>query len=231
MKETISIKMIFTIIKRHLVLIISTAVVGMMVAGAALVFLVTPMYEARTQILVTQSAQTEMNSNIQTSEVQANIQLVNTYTALLKSPRILDDVARNLDGNFTAGQLMNKITVASEHNSQVINVSVTDSDQAVAAEIANEIAASFAKITPNVMNVNNIEILAKATALENPKPVSPSSIIFIGGGAAGGVAIGFAIMIIRVIFNTRFKDESDVLDELGIPLLGNIAKIPGQKSL
>ncbi|MBC1475340.1 capsular biosynthesis protein [Listeria grandensis] len=226
MKETLSIKSIFQIIKRHLLLLISTAVIGALTAGVALMFLITPMYEAKTQILVTQTVQDAGVNNLQTSEVQANIQLVNTYTALLTSPRILDDVAKNLGGNYTAGKLMGKITVGSQHNSQVINVSVQDEDQAQAALIANAVAESFAKITPDVMNVNNIDILAKADVAANPRPVSPSPVILIGGGAIGGMMIGFVIMVIRVVFNTKFKDETEVIDELGIPLLGNIAKIP-----
>ncbi|AQY49754.1 capsular polysaccharide biosynthesis protein, putative chain length regulator [Listeria weihenstephanensis FSL R9-0317] len=226
MTETISIKTIFSIIKRHVLLLLSSAIIGMLSAGVALLFFITPMYEAKTQILVTQSAQAAGVNNLQTSEVQANIQLVNTYTALLTSPRILDDVATKLGNGYTAGNLMGKITVGSQHNSQVINVSVQDEDPAQAAIIANAVTDSFIKITPDVMNVNNIDVLAKATVAANPKPVSPSATILIAGGAVAGTFIGFVIMIIRVIFNTKFKEESDVIDELGIPLLGNIAKIP-----
>ncbi len=212
--------------KRYVWFLISTTLIGVLIAGITLLFFITPMYEAKTQILVTQSAQSAGVTTIQTSEVQANIQLVNTYTALLTSPRILDDVAQKLGGHYTAGNLMGKITVGSQHNSQVINVSVKDKNQAQAAVIANAVADSFAKITPDIMNVNNIDILARATVASNPKPVSPNRVLLICGYAMGGLIIGFFTVFILVVFNTKFRDEADVVEVLDIPLLGHIAKIP-----
>ena len=50
-----------------------------------------PEYEANTQVLVNQK---EKNSELMAQEVQSNIQLVNTYSEILKSPRILDEVAK-----------------------------------------------------------------------------------------------------------------------------------------
>ena len=55
------------------------------------ILLAKPKYEASTQILVSQK---EKESKMMAQEVQSNIQLVNTYAEIIKSPRILDDVAK-----------------------------------------------------------------------------------------------------------------------------------------
>ena len=36
------------------------------------------------------------SDNMQAQQVQSNIQLVNTYSEIVKSPRILDEVAKNI---------------------------------------------------------------------------------------------------------------------------------------
>ena len=55
------------------------------------ILIVQPKYEASTQVLVNQK---EKDKDIMAQQVQSNIQLVNTYSEILKSPRILDKVAK-----------------------------------------------------------------------------------------------------------------------------------------
>ena len=57
---------------------------------------------------------------------------------------------------------MQKITVASEQDSQVVNVTVQDPDPQMAANIANTTAEVFQKEIVNLMNIDNVNILAKA---------------------------------------------------------------------
>lgn len=63
----------------------------MLISLLITMFLMKPKYEANTQVLVNQK---EKNSELMAQEVQSNIQLVNTYTEIVKSPRILDEVAK-----------------------------------------------------------------------------------------------------------------------------------------
>ena len=50
-----------------------------------------PEYEANTQVLVNQKEKFRINGS---RSPKYNIQLVNTYSEILKSPRILDEVAK-----------------------------------------------------------------------------------------------------------------------------------------
>ena len=76
------------------------------------IFLMKPKYEANTQVLVNQK---ESNEQYRAQEVQSNIQLVNTYSEILKSPRILEDVAKKIKISLqvklaTCLQSQNKLT-------------------------------------------------------------------------------------------------------------------------
>ena len=83
-------------------------------------FLAKPKYEASTQILVSQK---EKESKMMAQEVQSNIQLVNTYAEIIKSPRILDDVAKE-NKDYSADKLSKMIDVNTEADSQILNVGV-----------------------------------------------------------------------------------------------------------
>lgn len=84
------------------------------------ILLAKPKYEASTQILVSQK---EKESKMMAQEVQSNIQLVNTYAEIIKSPRILDDVAKE-NKDYSADKLSKMIDVNTEADSQILNVGV-----------------------------------------------------------------------------------------------------------
>ena len=51
-------------------------------------------------------------------EVQSNIQLVNTYKEIVKSPRILDEVSKDLNDKYSPSKLSSMLTITNEENTQ-----------------------------------------------------------------------------------------------------------------
>ncbi|MBC1805087.1 YveK family protein [Listeria booriae] len=228
MDTLFSIKDVIAVLKKSILWIVSFAVGGLVIAGLAVYLLITPMYADNTQILVSQTSENE-NAISQNAEVQANLQLVNTYRVLLTSPRILNEVEKNIDEAYTADELADKITVSTEQDSQVMNITATDSDPEMAATIANETAQAFKKITPTVMKVDNINILSKAHAKENPVPVSPKPYLVMALGLLAGTLVGIIFAFARNLLYNTFKEEKDI-EALDVPLLGSIGKLPSYKS-
>ncbi|MBC1316845.1 capsular biosynthesis protein [Listeria booriae] len=228
MDTLFSIKDVIAVLKKSILWIVSFAVGGLVIAGLAVYLLITPMYADNTQILVSQTSENE-NAISQNAEVQANLQLVNTYRVLLTSPRILNEVEKNIDEAYTADELADKITVSTEQDSQVMNITATDSDPEMAATIANETAQAFKKITPTVMKVDNINILSKAHAKENQVPVSPKPYLVMALGLLAGTLFGIIFAFARNLLYNTFKEEKDI-EALDVPLLGSIGKLPSYKS-
>ncbi|MBC2162175.1 YveK family protein [Listeria booriae] len=228
MDTLFSIKDVIAVLKKSILWIVSFAVGGLVIAGLAVYLLITPMYADSTQILVSQTSENE-NAISQNAEVQANLQLVNTYRVLLTSPRILNEVEKNIDEAYTADELADKITVSTEQDSQVMNITATDSDPEMAATIANETAQAFKKITPTVMKVDNINILSKAHAKENQVPVSPKPYLVMALGLLAGTLFGIIFAFARNLLYNTFKEEKDI-EALDVPLLGSIGKLPSYKS-
>ncbi|MBT2730146.1 capsular biosynthesis protein [Bacillus sp. ISL-75] len=227
MEETISLKELLETLKKRLLLIVSITLIAAIVSGVVSYFFLTPIYQASTQILVNQKKSEQ--SLYSANEVQTNLQLINTYNVIITSPAILDKVSEELDLNMTAAQLKGKITVGSEKDSQVVNLSVQDPSADVAAQIANKTAEVFKKEIANIMNVDNVSILAKADVTENPAPIKPRPLLNVAIAIVVGLMAGVGLSFLLEYFNNTIKNEQDVEKVLGLPILGVIATIDDQK--
>lgn len=223
MEETISLKELFQILRKRFLLIVLITVIAMAISGAVSFFVMTPIYEANTQLLVNQNKNDQSTYN--PSEIQTNLQLINTYNVIIKSPRILDIVIDQLDLNMSAGQLMSKISVQSERNSQVVNVSVQDPDPTQAVLIANTVAEVFQTEIVELMNVDNVNILTRAEMSENATPVKPKPLLNIAIALVVGLMLGVGIVFLIEYLDNTIKTTEDVEKILGLPVLGSIASI------
>ena len=120
MEEEISLVELFEIIKKHFRLIVITTLGATAIAAIYTLFLVTPMYEATTEILVTQT--TEENASVSQQDITTSISLINTYEDIIRNDVILDPVIEALDLDLTTGQLRDSIAVQVNENSQVFSV-------------------------------------------------------------------------------------------------------------
>ena len=227
MEETISLQDILNVIRKRLVHIVSITVIAALIAGVISFFVMTPIYQSSTQILVNKQA-TEQQQSIQSQDIQTNLQLINTYNVIIKSPAILSKVIEILDLNLTPSQLSDKITVASQNDSQVVNISVQDEKPAIAVEIANTTAEVFEQEIPVLMSVDNVNILSPAVLSEDPTPVKPNKMLNIVIGAVVGLVIGVGLVFLLEYLDTSIKTEQDVEELLHLPIIGLVSPIPDE---
>lgn len=221
MEETLNLEEILEVIKKNLAMIIGLALLLGALTAFATAFLMTPQYQATTQVLVSQAEQQETISN---PDVQTSLQLVNTYSDIITSPAILDEVVENLDLNYSSAALAQQVTVNNESESQVINISVEDEVAENAELIANEISTVFQNEIPDIMNVDNVSILTVADVGEDPSPVSPQPLVNIAIGVILGGLLGLGIAFLRAFLDKSLKTEEDIEKHLELPVIGSVAK-------
>lgn len=227
MEETISLKELLQTLKGRLSLIVSVTLIAVIVTAVISFFIITPIYQASTQILVNQ---TQNNQNFYTgNEVQTNLQLINTYNVIIKSPAILDRVKGELDFPVTSDDLNKKITVQSQTNSQVVTINVQDPDANKAAAIANTTAEVFKSQIANIMKIDNVSILAKATVTKDQAPVKPKPSLNIAVALVVGLMAGIGLAFLLEYFNNTIKTEQDIEKVLGLPVLGVITTFSDSK--
>ncbi|WP_458411738.1 YveK family protein [Schinkia sp. CFF1] len=225
--EEISLLEIFQTLKKRLWLIVSITAVAAVASAIISFFVLTPIYQSSTQILVNQ-AKTEQNV-YNVSDIQTNIQLINTYNVIIKSPAILDKVKEELKLDRSVEQLNNQITVASEKESQVVKITVQDPDPKTAEQIANTTATVFQREIAKIMNVDNVSILAKADAGEHPAPIKPQPILNVAIAMVVGLMLGVGIAFLLEYLDKTIKTEQDIEKILELPVLGTVTIIDGEK--
>ena len=120
MENTMDFTKIWEIIKKNWKLLVLLPIVFLLISLVYTFFIASPKYEASTQVLVNEK---EKDKDMMAQQVQSNIQLVNTYSEILKSPRILDEVAKE-HKEYSASQLNKMVSVNTEAESQILNLSV-----------------------------------------------------------------------------------------------------------
>lgn len=220
MEEEISLVDLLDILKKHVGVIITTTVLGLVAAFLLTRFLITPMYASHAQLLVSHS---QTGNTIQQSEINANIQLINTYEDIIRNPIILEEVQNNLGLNYSIDDLRDRVGVQTDQDSQVFSIRVEDEDPVLAADIANEAADVFSDNIDDIMNVDNVSIISQA--VPNRNPASPNLMLNTLIGALLGLMVGLAYAILKEVLDTSVKDEDFMVNEIGWPSLGRVSQI------
>lgn len=223
MEETVNIKQLFQTLKKRLWLIVLVPIIVAICTAIVNFFILTPIYEAKTQLLVNQAKSEQQFYN--SGEVQTNIQLINTYSVIIKSPKVLEQVKENLHLKRTLEDLDEQVTVTSAKDSQVVEVAVRDQSPKAGAKIANEIAKVFQKEVLSVMNVDNVSVLSPAVVKSEMKPIKPEPLINIIIALIISFILSIGLALLLEYLDNTIKTEEDVEDLLKLPVVGVITAI------
>lgn len=225
MEKEITLKDLYQIIKKHFLTIMIAIVLGIIMSVLVMMFFITPKYNSEAQLLVNQQGDTTQTS-IQNNEIQANIQLINTYSDIITGHSILTQVNNNLGSNYPVKTLIDAIKVGQSTNSQAFNLTVTMETPEEAQLVLNEIINIFEATVREVYDVASILVLSPATY--NPNKVSPKVTMFILIGAIMGLVISLLIVIILELMDTTIK-EDDFLVQLGLINLGYVYELTNKE--
>ena len=223
MGETISIKELFQTLKKRIWLIALITIIAAIISAVISFFVLTPVYESKTQILVNQAKSDQQLYNA--TEVQTNIQLINTYNVIIKSPAILDKVKSELNLDRTVEDLNSQITVSSAKDSQVVEIIVQDPSPHVAARIANKTAEVFQTQISKIMNIDNVSVLSKAEVKGAVAPIKPQPLLNIAIAIVVGLMVGIGLSFLLEYLDNTLKTEQDIENILELPVMGVITTI------
>ncbi|WP_274309542.1 YveK family protein [Solibacillus daqui] len=227
MEELIRLQEIIKIIKKRILLIITFTVISIGIAAAVSFYLLTPMYQAQTQILVNQKSNSE--ETYSWSQMETDLQLIKTYNVIITTPAILSKVIENLEINIMPEVLKNQISISHENESKVVNIIVEDQSPEQAVEISNTVAEVFKEEIPKLMNVDNINILTVAKLSGNPTPVKPNKMLNMAIAAVIGLMVGIGLVFLLEFLDTTIKSEKDIEEQYGLPVIGVVGFIDEKK--
>lgn len=221
MEEETNLVELLVILKKRFNMIMSAALMGLILAATFTFFIATPKYSATTQILVNQSSDT--TDGIQLNDINSNVQMINTYRDIIKGPVILEDVLNELELDTDVSGLSEQIQVATQENSQVFSLNVTTENPYLSSNIANMTAGIFQKKVGNIMNVENVTVIAEAVPITNA--VSPNNLLNLIIGLLLGTMIGLGTALLLEFMDKSVKDERFITEGLGWSVLGNVSEM------
>ncbi len=214
----IDLKEIFGMLKKRWLMIVSITAAAVVIAGIISFFVLTPVYESSSTLLV--SYKQNQESIMTYNDLTMSQKLVNTYSEIIKSRSISEEVLKKLDLDLTAEELSEKISVSKVNDTEIIRVKVSDTDPEMAALIANTISDVFKKEIKNIMEIDNVSTIDTAKAPESP--VKPNKLMNVAIASVLGAMVSVGLVFVLELLDRTYKTPTDVERHLGLPIIGAI---------
>lgn len=223
--EEINLKDLLDYFRGKIVWILATILVFIVVGNIYTIITRVPMYRSDTTIILVNEKQQENNYN--TAEQQYNKALVGSYTEIIRSRKVLEQVNNNLKLKSSYGELKSNVNVESVNNTEIIKISVNNADNKKAAKIADEIAVVFGEEVKGIYKLNNVSILDKAEVSTVPYNINylKDNAIYI----LLGLVLSCGVVFVFFYFDTTIKTSEEIENKLGLTILGIVPKVEGDK--
>lgn len=216
----IDLSRVFEIIKKHFKLFALIILATSAVAALVTLFLIPKKYTAETKLIIVQKSNPD-SQQISYNDLQTSQKLVNTYSEILKSEAISDEVIQNLKLDDLDTEGYQKIVkISSVKDTEVITVAVTSKDSKEAATIANEVVRVFQDKIYSIMNIENVTVLNSAKVPE--KKSSPSTMRNTLVGFLLGCVIDGCIVVYLLLNDRNIRTEEEMKQIFDYPIIGLI---------
>lgn len=222
--EEIDLKDLFGFFVKKIPVIMVITLIVFAVGTSYTVFLKTPLYKSNTTLILVKKQSS--NENEQASQTQNDIilnqKLVSTYSEIIKSRRVLNQVVNTLNLDYSSDELSEKITVSSISDTEIIKISVSDKDNKKSAKIADTIANVFSKEIMDIYNLENVSIIDSAEIEEEPYNIQiiRDFVIYV----AVGLVLSCGVVFIIYYFDDSIKSSEEIENRLGITVIGSIPR-------
>ena len=222
MEETIDLREYFFILKKKMWIITLSALICGLISGLVSIYLLKPVYEASTTLIVNKEVGDETTQMTTTEDLNYVQKLALTYGEIIKSKTVITSTINKLNLDMTYEELSSAISITNVADTQIIKISVQNGSPTVAAQICNTIPQIFESEVKRIVKASGTEVIDKATIPTNPiKPNKTMNVLIaMVLGVMGSV---FIIFLIEAL-NTKVKEPKDIEEKLGIPVFGVIPK-------
>lgn len=230
--EEIDLKEIFYYIFKKKIFVILSVIICGIIGMLYTKYMVTPMYSSYSTVVLSkpedttliENGTTEASSNsITQNDVTLNQKLISTYSEIMKSRTVAEQVINELNLNISENELMSNVSVSAKDDTEMLKISVSNKDPQIAAQIANSITEVFKVKIKEIYNIENVTTIDTAIASNSPYNVNyiKNSAIFALIGAISSCGILFLLFY----FDTRIKSKEEVEDLLNLEVLAVIPEI------
>ncbi len=216
--KSISAQQLVGLLKKYLLLILAAGLLGGILTFCVCRFFVAPVYEASAKMIV--NSRQEQTGSVTNDQITSAQKLVNTYAIIIRSQPVLDPVVEMLDLPISYEQLAERVSVTSVNDTQVMKIAVQSTNREQALRIVEEIVHICPDIIIDAVEAGSVKTIEPAHLQSTP--VAPHTNLFTVLAAFLCMLAVVAVVLIRFMLDNTYKTETDLHNELGLPVLGVI---------
>ena len=187
-------------------------------------FLLTPQYESTTGVYILSSSAD--SNTLSYSDTQLASQLTKDYEELITCRSVLETVIEECSLEDDYGQLLARVSVENAADTRIVYITVKDPSPIRAQEIADSIREIASEHIKEVTDVEAVNVVDTANLPENPSEPSVKKWTLLG--AALGLVLCAAVIIVRYMLDDTIKSAEDVENYLGLSTLALIPLLQGE---
>jgi len=211
--------------KRKAIIIFGTLIC--LLAAIAATSYMSPEYEASVEMLVSQGQVTSGNQAPGESyqAILMSERLTKTFSKMITSRTLAERVIEKMELAMVPEDLQKKVDAKPEKDTQLMELTITDSNPVLAKNLANSYAEQFMKMTGEVIpssaliSVKVVESAVVPLDPIKPKPMVNAILGFLVGLTA---SVGFAFLL--EMLDVTVKEKEDIEELTGISVLGRIPR-------
>lgn len=220
-EETIDLMELARLLWAHIVQIVAAAVAAALICLLVCMFALTPKYQASINMIV--NTRQDTTTTFTSDNFNSAKNLISTYAVIIKGNTVLNEVIDELNLDMTYAELYDMVDVADVDATQIMKVTVTDTD----AKRAGKIVQTIADIVPDVL-VEKVEAGSCKTVSDvaiNPNKVFPQTKKYVVMAGLLGAVLVCGVLVLAHLLHDTVVDDEDIQKKLGLPVLGLIPEV------
>ena len=197
----------------HALQIAAAGIAAAVICLLVCTFVLTPRYQASVNLIV--NSRQDGNASITSDNINSARNLIDTYAVIIKSNIVLNEVIDQLGLDMTYRQLLACVSVDGVGSTQIMSITVTNEDPALAGKIVQAIAETAPDVI--VDKVGEVEITSN--------PVFPQTKKYVLTAALGGIVAAGGILVLDHLLHDYIVDSEDIQKKLELPVLGLIPEV------
>lgn len=216
--EVIDLTEILSAVRQHLLELIFVTLVAALVGFTASKFLMNPKYDSSALMIV--NTRQDVNANVTSDQINSATKLVSTYSIIIKSDTVLQQVIDNLGLNLTYAKLNKRVTVAAVDDTQVMKITVQSDSPEWARQVCEQIITVAPDVIKEAVEAGSVKVISNPSLAT--EPVSPNIEKNTMLAAAVGFVLVIGIIVLQVLLDNKINTEEDVTKYLDMTVLGVI---------
>lgn len=170
----------------------------------------TPLYKTSTDVIIGSEAES-----------------MSTIMVMVTESNVMNKVKEDLGLSQSLENIKKQIEVQRMEESQIIKISVTNTDPELTAAIADSTAVAFKSRVANILKFNDVQILNEAAV--NSTPINGNQIKTVIIALVFGIIAGTGLVFLMDSMDDTVIKEIEVEEILGVPVLGTVSNMNKKK--